>query len=247
MNQMIRTKPALFYASEQVRATAIKGSGHRLVVSFTGVGKPDTREQAEEFVNTSHMGGRNHVLFVADTLRSWYNAPGTYEEILDLVESYKRTHKIKEVVTFGNSMGGYGAIIFAGALGAKSCLSLSAQYSADPKIVPEEERWMEYRSKIAHFTRPPMETTLSEECIYFVVHGGSDREKPHWNRFPRAKNFKHYLADQVGHGLGKKMKMAGKIEVITHCAILARPVMFRRNLRQVFRHVRPAEKGQSAT
>ena len=85
MNQMMRTKPALFYASDRVRATALKGSDHRLVVSFTGVGKPDTREQAEEFVNTSHMGGRNHVLFVADTLRSWYNTPGTYEEILDLV------------------------------------------------------------------------------------------------------------------------------------------------------------------
>ncbi|MEL7396373.1 MAG: hypothetical protein AAFN44_08380 [Pseudomonadota bacterium] len=246
MNQMMRNKPALFYASDRVRATALKGSEHRLVVSFTGVGKPDTREQTEEFVNTSHMGGRNHVLFVADTLRSWYNTPGTHEEILDLVESYKRTHRIKEVVTFGNSMGGYGAIIFAGALGATSCLSFSAQYSADPKTVPEEERWMEYRSKITHFTRPPMETTLNEDCTYFVVHGGGDREKPHWSRFPRANNFNHYLADQVGHALGKKMKAAGKIEAITHCAILARPVAFRRNLREVFTNLRRVEKNKTA-
>ncbi|MEL7280926.1 MAG: hypothetical protein AAFY35_16705 [Pseudomonadota bacterium] len=242
MTQMALAQPTLFYSSDRVRATSMPGTEPRLVVSFTGVGKPDTREQSEEFVNTSHMGGRNHVLFVADTLRSWYNGPGVYEEILDLVESYKRTHKIQEVVTFGNSMGGYGAIIFAGALGAKSCLSFSAQYSADPKVVPEEERWMEYRGKIAHFTRPPMETTLSDECIYFVVHGGGDREKPHWSRFPRADNFNHYLADQVGHALGKKMKAAGQISAITQCAILARPVAFRRALSAVFKNLRRVEK-----
>ncbi|MEL7013894.1 MAG: hypothetical protein AAFO72_11510 [Pseudomonadota bacterium] len=243
---MKRNKPALFHASGRVRATALNGSEQRLVVCFTGVGKPDTSEQSEEFVSTSHMGGRNHVLFVADTRRSWYNTPGTYEEILDLVESYRRTHKIKEVVTFGNSMGGYGAILFAGALGAKSCLSLSAQYSADPMVVPEEERWMEYRSKISHFTRPPIEATLVQDCTYFVVHGGGDREKPHWSRFPRADNFNHYLADQVGHGLGKKMKTAGKIEAITQCAILGRPVAFRRNLREVFKTLRRVEKIESA-
>lgn len=242
MNKMSRVGPTLFYSSDRVRATSIPGSEPRLVVSFTGVGKPETREQSEEFVGTSHMGGRNHVLFVADTLRSWYNAPGVHEEILDLVESYKRTHKIEEVVTFGNSMGGYGAIMFAGALGAKSCLSFSAQYSADPKVVPEEERWMEYRGKIGHFTRPPMETTLSEDCIYFVVHGGGDREKPHWSRFPRGDNFNHYLADQVGHALGKKMKMAGQIEAITQYAILARPVAFRRALCTVFKNLRRVEK-----
>ncbi|MEO0750693.1 MAG: hypothetical protein AAFY25_02735 [Pseudomonadota bacterium] len=242
MNTMAPVGPALFYASDRVRATSLIGSEPRLVVSFTGVGKPDTREQAEEFVSTSHMRGRNHVLFVADTLRSWYNAPGIHEEILDLVESYKRTHKIKEVVTFGNSMGGYGAIIFAGALGAKSCLSFSAQFSADPQVVPEEERWMDYRGKITHFTRPPMDSTLSDDCLYFVVHGGGDREKPHWSRFPRADNFNHYLADQVGHALGKKMKAAGKIEAIAHCAILARPVAFRRALSEVFNNLRRVEK-----
>jgi hypothetical protein len=242
MNAATRMGPALFYSSDRVRATSLMGTEKRLVVSFTGVGKPHTREQTEEFVGTSRMGGRNHVLFVADTLRSWYNAPGIYEEILDLVESYRRTHKIEEVVTFGNSMGGYGAIIFAGALQAKSCLSFSAQYSADPKVVPEEERWMEYRNKITHFTRPPMQSTLSDDCLYFVVHGGGNRERPHWSRFPRAENFHHYLADNIGHALGKKMKAAGKINAIAQCAIVGRPVAFRRSLSEVFSDLRRVEK-----
>ncbi|MEL7255667.1 MAG: hypothetical protein AAFZ04_14335 [Pseudomonadota bacterium] len=226
--------PQPFHSSNRVRATSLAGASPRLVVSFTGIGKADRKEQVEEFVAGSSMNGENHVLFVADTLRSWYNEPGMYEEILDLVETYKRAHRIEEVVTFGNSMGGYGAMIFAGDLGATSCLSLSAQYSADPDVVPEEARWMEYRERIQEFTRPPMEETLSEDCTYFVVHGGSRLEQPHWSRFPQAPNMQHYLADRVGHALGKKMKQAGKIRAVTKYAILARPVAFRRTLNEVF-------------
>lgn len=234
--------PALFHASDRVRATALPGSEPRLVVSFTGVGAPGPHGQAEEFVGASHMGERNHVLFVADCQRSWYNAPGVYEEILDLVQSYKRTHAIKDVVTLGESMGGYGAILFAGALGARSCLSLSAQYSADPRVVPEEDRWTSYRSKIAHFTRPPLEKTLSEECAYFVVHPRGERERPHWTRFPRARQFNHYLTDPVDEPLSHKMQGAGKLEAITHCAILARPVVFRRYLSEAFGSLRRVGK-----
>ncbi len=242
MNAMTRMGPALFYSSDRVRATALFGTEPRLVVSFTGIGKPETRQQQEEFVATSRMDGRNHVLFIADTLRSWYNTPGIYEEILDVVESYRRAHRIEEVVTFGNSMGGYGAIIFAGALGATSCLALSAQYSADPKVVPEEKRWMDYRGKITHFTRPPMKETLSDDCTYFAVHGGSNLEKPHWARFPRADNFHHYLADNVGHAVGKKLKQSGTIKSITQYAIVVRPVAFRRALSEVFSDLRRVEK-----
>lgn len=226
--------PQPFHSSQRVRATSLQGTTPRLVVSFTGIGKANKAEQTEEFVATSHMGGQNHVLFIADTLRSWYNDPGIYEEILDVVERYKREHAIENVVTFGNSMGGYGAVIFAKDLDANSCLALSAQYSPDPSVVPEEQRWQEYRDRISTFTRPPIDETVSPDCLYFVVHGGSRLERPHWSRFPKAGNMHHYLADRVGHALGKKMKQSGQIKTIAKCAIMARPVGFRRALAGVF-------------
>lgn len=221
---------ALFHHSDRVKATSLAGREPRLVVSFTGVGKPGARQQAEEFVRSSRQGGRNHVLFVADTLRSWYNDPGIHEEILGVVGRYQQEHGITETVTFGNSMGGYGAVIFAGPLGAKSCLAISAQYSADPKVVPEERRWREYRDRIGSFTRPPLEDTLAAECTYFVLHGGGRVERPHWSRFPVSPNLHHYIIGKVGHGVGKRLKSAGLINRVTQCALGVRPVALRRVL-----------------
>ena len=109
---------APFHMSDRVKATCLAGREARLVVSFTGIGKPDAVGQDEEFVKFAGQQGRNHVLFVADTLRSWYNDPGIFEEIVDLVARYSAKHAIAETVCFGNSMGGHGAVVFAGALGA---------------------------------------------------------------------------------------------------------------------------------
>lgn len=221
---------AVLHQSERVKATSLAGREPRLVVSFSGVGKPEARHQTEEFVKSSYQCGRNHVLFVSDTLRSWYNDPGIFEEILDVVDRYRRQHGITETVTFGNSMGGYGALIFAGALGARSCLSISAQYSVDPGMVPEEMRWKVYRARIGQFTRPPLQTTLKPDCTYFVLHGGGRVERPHWSRFPVAPNLHHYIIGKVGHGVGKRLKTAGLIDRVTDCAIGVRPVALRRAL-----------------
>lgn len=222
--------PRPWHLSGRLRITSLEGSDPRLVVSFAGVGKPGDPQQVEEFVASGRQGGRNHVLFVADTLRSWYNDPGIRDEIIAAVDAYRREHGIERTVTFGNSMGGYGAVLMAGALGAVGCLALSAQYSADPAVVPEETRWREYRDRIARFTCPPLEDVLSPDCTYFVLHGGGRLERPHWSRFPRSINIHHYLVGRAGHGVGRRLKAAGAMEQVTSHAIDLRPVAFRRTL-----------------
>lgn len=211
-------------------ATFLVGRTSQLVVSFTGVGKSRARRQAEEFVASSRQDGRNHVLFIADTLRSWYNDPGIYEEILEVIDRYRQEHRIERVATFGNSMGGYGAVLFAGALGAQSCLAISAQVSADPTVVPEERRWRGYRDRITVFTCPPLEKVLRPDCRYFVLHGGGKTEKSHWSRFPRAPYLHHYLVGHAGHGVGRRLKAARIMERVSDLAIAGRPVAFRRAL-----------------
>ncbi|MEM6589208.1 MAG: hypothetical protein AAF641_12235 [Pseudomonadota bacterium] len=239
---MTSETPVLFHSSNAVRATSLAGSEKRLVVSFTGIGRRKSKQQPEEFVGAAQMAGRNHVLFVADRVRSWYNAPGMYEEIIDLVQSYKRTHNIEQVATLGEGMGGYGAILFARALGASNSMSFAAQYSADPKVVPEDDRWMEHRAKIPHFTRPPLEAVLSENCSYFAMHADGPHDKPHWSRFPRAAQFHHYLAGVGDHSLSRKLDGAGKLHAVVHGGILGRPVALRRTLKDVFKNLRQVEK-----
>ncbi|MCK0094484.1 hypothetical protein MWU60_02780 [Yoonia sp. F2084L] len=224
--------PQPFHTSDRVKATFLTGEDPRLVVSFTGIGKPETRAQDEEFVGYGTQGGRNHVLFVADTLRSWYNDPGIFDEIVAVVERYRAAHGIAETVTFGNSMGGHGAVLFAKALGATCCFSISAQYSADPAVVPEETRWQEYRDKIASFTTPPLADAITPECLYFILHGGGDLERPHWSRFPKGPNIHHYLVAKAGHAVGRRLKSGKLMGVATRYAIAGRPRAFREALQE---------------
>jgi len=234
-----RLMPSLFHASERVKATFLTGREPRLIVSFTGIGKLDTREQDEEFVGYGSQGGRNHVLFIADTLRSWYNDPGIFNEIVSVVDRYRAEHGITETITFGNSMGGNGAVLFAGALGATRCLSISGQYSADPAVVPEETRWRDYRDNIAAFTCPPLADTIDTNCMYFILHGGSDLERPHWSRFPKGDNIHHFLVGKAGHGVGRRLKSQGLMKMATHFAIAGRPRAFRLALKEELKLHRP--------
>ncbi len=222
--------PAPLYRSERLRISGLAGRKPRLVVSFAGIGKPEERHQAEGFIGSASQGGRNHVLFVADTLRSWYNDPGIRDEIVAAVAAYRHEHGIEETATIGNSMGGYGAMLLAGALGATTCLAISAQYSADPAVVPEEVRWREYRERIARFTCPPLEEALSPDCTYYVLHGGGRVERPHWSRFPHRPFIHHYLVDRAGHGIGRRIKSAYAMMPLVRHAIGGRPVAFRRVL-----------------
>ena len=53
----------------------------------------------------------------------------------------------KRAITCGSSMGGYGALRFAGAVGAARAFALSPQYSLDPAVVPFETRWRPERAQ----------------------------------------------------------------------------------------------------
>jgi hypothetical protein len=54
----------------------------------------------------------------------------------------------ERVLAYGSSMGGYGAIRFADAVGAQAALALSPQYSVDRRKVPFERRWMQDQRRI---------------------------------------------------------------------------------------------------
>lgn len=58
------------------------------------------------------------------------------------------------VITYGSSMGGHGALLFAQRLGA-TALALSPLYSVDPVVAPFEERYHPDLPGIAEFCYPP--------------------------------------------------------------------------------------------
>lgn len=76
----------------------------------------------------------------------WYQSD-EMKAVEDLARSFSET---RTVVTYGSSMGGYGAVLFASRLGVPA-LSFAPQFSLSPEVVPWEIRWREDAEKIDRF------------------------------------------------------------------------------------------------
>jgi hypothetical protein len=76
-----------------------------------------------------------HVLSVGN---DWYQYP-EMDDVLDVIRT--AVSGADRVLTYGSSMGGYAAVRFADAVGATHVLSLSPQYSIDPRVVAADKRW----------------------------------------------------------------------------------------------------------
>lgn len=76
----------------------------------------------------------------------WYQTD-EMKAVEELARSFSAT---RTVATYGSSMGGYGAVLFASLLDVPA-LSFSPQFSLNPETVPWEVRWREDAEKIECF------------------------------------------------------------------------------------------------
>ena len=61
-------------------------------------------------------------------------------EIVDLILPIRREYD--RAVTYGNSMGAYGALLISRAIQATDVIAFAPQYTVDATIMPEERRWL---------------------------------------------------------------------------------------------------------
>lgn len=72
-----------------------------------------------------------------------------YPEMAEAMATVRRaTAGAERVMTYGSSMGGYGALRFADAAGANAVLAISPLYSGDPVKVPFEKRWIQHAHRL---------------------------------------------------------------------------------------------------
>jgi pimeloyl-ACP methyl ester carboxylesterase len=133
--------------SERLRITEYPGTSGVHVVSFTGIGFQMGGIQTEEFRRSLSGADRRHtVTYVIDKTKSWFNTTG--QEIVDTL--LERTAPAGRVVTLGNSMGGFGAVLFAGLLPrCDRTIAFAPQFAVSPARMPEREyRWPALRAAI---------------------------------------------------------------------------------------------------
>lgn len=203
------------YEDERLRVKYLPASGedggkHGLVVAFSGVGLSLGGMQPDEFAGTaSQAGGRNHVLFVTDKLRSWFSAPGLMDQITAHVREAAEHVGVSTVSTIGNSMGAYGAVRLSREFPVATVVAFSPQYSMNPDIVAET-RWQEHRPAIDLSRHLPLKDCMAPPTRYNLVFGGLGRsEIRHRDLFPVFPGVRLLTLPGAGHNVVQKIKEFG--------------------------------------
>jgi hypothetical protein len=200
----------LLYNDDQLEITHEPGNSLVAIISFSGIGMGLGGIQIEEF-RKSLTGTSNDIYFIKDKTRHWYNS--SFHKICDLLNEDLSCRGIGHAVTLGNSMGGFGAIIFAGQLrGCRSAISFSAQSAVDPAIVLWEQRYKIYTDTVSHWTGLEATKLLYPDINYTLFFGNNDPiDIRHATRMATTEypNVTIYVFPRAGHNLADYLKQEG--------------------------------------
>jgi pimeloyl-ACP methyl ester carboxylesterase len=167
---------------DALKIVALPGDSDTAIVSFSGIGQGLGALPKEEFGKT--LGGTRHwQFFVVDKRCTWYTATDN-----DVVRHLSPVlGRFRKVVTLGNSMGGYGAVLFASRLpNCAAAIAFVPQFSLDSKVVPEEKRWRDYQSKIANWPAQQLLDGVRDSLPIHIFFGARERrDRPHSDLFKR--------------------------------------------------------------
>jgi hypothetical protein len=199
-----------YYEDDKTEITHEPGDNRMAIISFSGIGMGLGGIQIEEF-RKSLTGIPTDIYFVKDKTRQWYNS--SFHTICDVLNDDLTRKGIDHVITLGNSMGGFGAIIFAGKLrGCRSAIAFSAQSSVDPAIVPWEQRYKIYIDTVSHWTGLDATKLLHSGINYTLFFGNNDPfDIRHATRMATTEclNITIYMFLSAGHNLADYLKREG--------------------------------------
>lgn len=198
---------------EDLQVRWLAGQSDRMVVSFTGIGHRQGAWQRIEFVKTASAGGENVVVFVTDRKRTWFNGAGLIERIVAAVKGLAERLGIRRIVTLGNSMGGYGAVLFANRLGAEQAISFVPQFTMNDAVL-REPRWQDYKAGMDRFAVASLAECMAPPCTFFVVHGGRGQDRRHWRRFPVGENVQHWILPLKTHAAAARLREEGQLDLL---------------------------------
>lgn len=172
-----------------------------LIVSFSGVGLNDLYGPNQEFKKLLSLDNYDIEFFV-DKNRTWFNH-------VDISEVAIKSKNYNKIITIGNSMGGFNAVIAANYMKVDAVIAFAAQYSVHPDIVPWENRWINHRRNIKSWRHKEM--NFLPNVKYFFIYGDETLEKKHMDLIPDDNNITKIVIPNNGHNIATQLKSQNKL------------------------------------
>ena len=194
--------------NDALRVVALAGDTDTALVSFSGIGQGLGTLPKEEFGKTL-SGSRHWQFFVVDKQCTWYTATnsGIVRHLSPVLGRFRK------VVTLGNSMGGYGALLFASRLpNCASAIAFVPQFSMDPRVVPKEKRWRRFTERIDDWPQQHLLHGMPDSLPLHIFFGaGERRDAPHIDLFKQhATSGMHiYVLRGAAHDPARRLRDKG--------------------------------------
>jgi hypothetical protein len=218
----------LLFDDETCRIAHEPGDNGRAVISFAGVGYALGGIQVEEF-RRSLDGSHFDIYYVIDKERRWYNR--CHDAVLATINRSLGERRIAGTFTLGNSMGGFGAVLFAGALAeCRRAVAFSPQSSVWPAVVPFEDRWREWTQHISDWLVPDAVPQMRRGLSYVLFFGAADmRDQRHIDRFAAgAGEALLCRIEESAHGVAAEIKRHGLLVPLLDALLTSTPLDRRR-------------------
>ena len=169
-----------------ITVQALGGDAETLVIAFCSIGHDPTRPPSPEFVASATAQGRP-ALFVLDAARSWGQTPDFATALQEALATIRARQRVTRIVTVGQSMGGYCALL------AASILPVDAVLAFGPQWNPQDPRWHPWTDAL-----DPVPPPLPPSAWCVLMHGLAD-DAAQAMPFPQRKGIDHILYDTLTH------------------------------------------------
>ena len=186
------------YAVRKVFGSAAKDapndSDGPIVVTFPHAGGPTMNQRVafgEIFLKTKGIDAYHLLNAEVD----WFQHPEFWDAISAI---HMDAPAGREVVAYGASMGGHGALLASSRLAASRVLAVVPQYSIDRDVVPFEKRWKDHAAKIGTFIHD-IDAEIDPDGQIFTLHDPRNIDQRQMNLFTPMQNWEILKIPYGGH------------------------------------------------
>jgi hypothetical protein len=194
----------------------LPGRSTRLVLVFVSIQArpfhPD-KLQLRGFVSNH---GQHHVIFINDRRNCWYSRDGMRDRIACTVNQVIAREGIETIWSIGNSMGGYGAILFCDRLPITRVLAFVPQILMTDEVI-NQPIWRKNRPVITDQVERDLTGLMADTTRTFhLVYGDKDDDDPiHFShlrrRLPAAPHVKIVVAPGQQHHVANWLRSQGQL------------------------------------